>query len=196
MHAWARAVLLAYLRCVVGRVLKGAAAYALNDRVICRNNTFGANKIAALGLQTELQNLTQTIKEHRGSTKKLEMTGGVYTNAFQCHIYNRILSNLARARQAAGHATTVVCETGFNGGHSALLFLLSHPSVRYYGWDLADPFGREASGARTVWASKYASSLLAERFPGKLHVTFGDSHKEIFAILRSTSQPAVRRRLC
>ena len=172
-------LLVAYFRCVAGRALKGAEAYGLNDRVICRNDTFGANKIAALGLQTELRDLTRMIKEHRGSTKHLEMTGGVYTQAFQCHVYNRILSNLVRARQAAGHATTVVCETGFNGGHSALLFLLSHPSVHYYGWELADPFGREASGARTVWASKYASSRLAERFPGRLHVTFGDSHKDI-----------------
>ena len=65
------------------------------------------------------------------------------------------------------HVRTV-CETGFNGGHSAYVWLSSHPSSRLMSFDL----GNHA----------YAHSMaeyLGKIFPGRLAVTFGDSTKTL-----------------
>ena len=60
-----------------------------------------------------------------------------------------------------------------------LLFLLAHPSVSYYGFDLDDPFNWRATGFRVQWASKFAEAELQRRLPGRVNVTYGDSHQTI-----------------
>ena len=61
-----------------------------------------------------------------------------------------------------------VCETGFNGGHSATVFLasLNISTARYYGFDLGDkPYKKSAAA--------YLNNSL---FPGQLHLAYGQSH--------------------
>ncbi|KAI9018364.1 hypothetical protein DFJ74DRAFT_708559 [Hyaloraphidium curvatum] len=57
-----------------------------------------------------------------------------------------------------------VCETGFNAGHSAVNFLSSNPDVHLYAFDL---LGHNYSQA--------ALEAVSALFPGRLHVTGGDS---------------------
>ena len=80
----------------------------------------------------------------------------------------------AQRRATAGTAhTTVVCETGLNCGHSAALFLMSHPSVVYHGWDLGD-----------YTASRLNAAALQAAFPGRVHIHFGNSRTTIGPVFR------------
>jgi len=64
-------------------------------------------------------------------------------------------------------ANQAYCETGFNGGHSALVFIhLS--SAKVYEFDL---------GAHSY--SKAAHDFLDSKYPGRLHMTWGDSTQTI-----------------
>merc|ERR1712185_11098 len=118
-------------------------------------------------LHAELANLTTTLQR-----QGLKVTGNVNSGYVQRHVYHEIVAALAGARHAAGRPSTVVCETGFNAGHSALLYLLSHPSVRYLGFELEEALG---SRKRRRWASRAAERLLAARFgPARVHITFGN----------------------
>ena len=158
--------------------------FALGDRVVGN-----VSRAWSAPFASELQAQTLALQRGRGGEHKLRWTGGIHDAPFQCHVYNRVVSALARAREAAGQERTVICETGFNAGHSALLFLLSHPKVEYYGWELGDPLGWEKSGARTQnarlrWASGEAAERLRNAFPGRVNVTFGDSHKTIVPFFR------------
>ena len=159
----------------LARLLKGPSAYILHDTVACRNDSAIQESTRAVAIYAELQQLTTELKR----THHLEWTGNVGSARSQIHAYHHLVKQLARQRRAAGQQHTTLCETGFNAGHSALLFLLSDPSVRYFGWDLADPLDRVKSGSRKVWASGHAASLLQRRFPGRINVTFGDSHRDI-----------------
>ena len=61
-----------------------------------------------------------------------------------------------------------VCETGFNAGHSSLLWLTANPNLHVYSFDIG--------------IHKYAKEMakyLQSRFPGRLNVTWGDSMKTL-----------------
>lgn len=60
-------------------------------------------------------------------------------------------------------ANQTFCETGFNGGHSALVFL-AYSQATVYEFDL----GQHDYG-------KIAEQFLQRQYPGRLHVTWGDS---------------------
>lgn len=53
---------------------------------------------------------------------------------------HHIVKKKARLSGSTGAVTVNVCETGFNGGHSAMLFLAfldeGNVNVNYWGWDL------------------------------------------------------------
>merc|ERR1719387_1157466 len=64
-----------------------------------------------------------------------------------------------------------ICETGFNGGHSAMLFLLSNPRAKVFSFDLGVyPY------------SKAAASFLANKFPGRFVLVPGDSRQSVPAL--------------
>ena len=61
------------------------------------------------------------------------------------------------------HVKTI-CETGFNAGHSALLFLLSNPEAKMISFDLAQ-YGYTLA----------ASQWMAKKFPNRFEFIPGDS---------------------
>jgi len=72
-------------------------------------------------------------------------------------------------RVAAAPDIRTVCETGFNAGHSAALWLTANAAAHVHSFDL---FGPRASGTRTA-------ALLQSRFPGRLTVHKGDSVRTV-----------------
>jgi hypothetical protein len=52
---------------------------------------------------------------------------------------------------------SIVCETGFNAGHSAITFLYANPKIKYIGFDLGDMPWSEA-------AVNYVKYLFGDRF--------------------------------
>ena len=146
-------------------------------------------------LDAELNNLSSALGFACSSTRcgprkgeLLRFTGNIKDAPFQVLTYLSLVEALARARHEAGEGETTVCETGFNAGHSALLFLLAHPNTRYIGFELGDPYRWESNeyrarvsdpAKRLMWASRRAEELLAARFPARINVTYGNSHETI-----------------
>lgn len=73
-------------------------------------------------------------------------------------------------RIALNPGVDTVCEVGFNGGHSALLFL-SAGARRVISFELG-------LGVQGTYSS-HAVSWLSERYPGRLQVILGDSLKTV-----------------
>ena len=57
-----------------------------------------------------------------------------------------------------------VCETGFNAGHSTLIWLLANPNAKVYSFDL---------GGHTC--TRPMAEYLENRFPGRFTITYGSS---------------------
>ena len=57
-----------------------------------------------------------------------------------------------------------VCATGFNAGHSTLLWLLANPSLKVYSFDL-----------NTHPCTAPMAEYMKKRFPDRFTITFGDS---------------------
>lgn len=72
-----------------------------------------------------------------------------------------------------------VLEVGLNAGFSALLFLLSNPTIKLIGYDL---------GEHTY--AKHCIETLQRDFPGRLQVVFGDS-RETLPLLPSKSYDCI-----
>jgi len=73
-----------------------------------------------------------------------------------------------------GRARVNVCETGFNGGHSAMLFMSLAPhdvDVYYYGWDLGE-----------VSAARPTADKMREKYADKFTITWGDSHQTLLNV--------------
>jgi hypothetical protein len=95
--------------------------------------------------------------------ERLRFTGSVADKPYQLHAYFSLVAAFAQSKSALGQQT-VVCESGFNAGHSALLVLLAHSSVKYVGWELGDPYRWETTKdgspsnrtSRYTWASRTA----------------------------------------
>lgn len=82
----------------------------------------------------------------------------------------------AMSQAAAGNIQTV-CQTGFNGGHSALTFL-HHPNVRHvYSFDIGE---HDYAHQAAKW--------IDQQFPGRHTVTWGDSTKTIPQFARDNPQ--------
>ena len=68
---------------------------------------------------------------------------------------------------------TTICETGFNAGHSTLIYLLSNPRAKVYSFDInRHPL------------TQPMAEYLKQRFPGRFHITYGDSVKTLPAFHR------------
>ena len=142
----------------------------MHGRVVCSDAI--AAPEASFPFHGDLANLTKVLR-----AQKLQFTGNINNGGFvQRYVYHELVATLASARHAAGHRHTHVCETGFNAGHSALLYLLSHPTVRYFGFEAE---AAPTNFKRKRWASRAALGILAARFPARINVTFGNSHETI-----------------
>lgn len=77
-----------------------------------------------------------------------------------------------------------------------MLYLQSHPSVRYYGWELDEAmwskyqFMNPTNMSIKRWASRTALHLLQQHFPDRCNVTFGDAHRDILPFF--AARPALR----
>jgi Macrocin-O-methyltransferase (TylF)/Methyltransferase domain len=112
---------------------------------------------------------------HRQTTK--QFFGHVGNNNFQTYRYvealRRIILKKKRELDDANQNVRVnVCETGFNGGHSAMLFLAFQEepavAVHYYGWDLKE-----------VGSSLPISEKLQTTYGEKFTITWGDSKQTL-----------------
>jgi len=74
----------------------------------------------------------------------------------------RVMNELAK-----DPTVEIIGEVGFNGGHSALRWLL-RSNAKLYSFDLG-----------THHYSKPAAMWLQKKFPGRLHVTWGDSCRSV-----------------
>ena len=80
---------------------------------------------------------------------------------------------------ANSSSTKTVCETGFNAGHSTLQWLTGSTTATVYSFD----YGSHVYG-------KSMASYLQSKFPGRLHMIWGNSFKTVPAFIRKN--PDVR----
>ena len=85
--------------------------------------------------------LKAAIKELNSNNNMGSIVGNVYGNAFQMYKYHKLV--LRHATQVCDeHETFRICETGFNGGHSAVVFLHAAiesgacAKIEYVGFDI------------------------------------------------------------
>lgn len=91
---------------VPARLLLGPGAYALRDRVICDS------KSHVKDASSDERALREMLLNHSNALKQvpdLAWTGHVFDAYLQTHVYHRVVSSLARTRQAQGRET-IVCE--------------------------------------------------------------------------------------
>ncbi|KAL7429487.1 hypothetical protein ACHAXM_001725 [Skeletonema potamos] len=101
--------------------------------------------------------------------------GHVGTNPYQTYRYIEALRHIIqRKQQQTQNETRVnICETGFNGGHSAMLFLSfldleNGIKVYYYGWDLKE-----------VGSSLPTAVKIEKEFGDYFHIVWGDSKETL-----------------
>eukprot|EP00960_Hanusia_phi_P055992 763124-Hanusia_phi.AAC.2 len=85
-------------------------------------------------------------------------TGHVGENNFETLTY---WSKLKLFKQNIIH----VCETGFNAGHSAVIFLEGDNRTVYHGWDLGTEFS----------AAKVVAGKLSQEYGARFHITWGST---------------------
>lgn len=113
------------------------------------------------------------------ASKETAFTGNIRDNKFQSKRYGDVLQRLILTGHGYGDQPVLdrvnVCETGFNGGHSAMMFLafnnffegtFSLP-VYYYGWD-----------AGQFAAARPMAQKLKEQFNERFTITWGNT-KEV-----------------
>ena len=121
------------------------------------DDLFQGNSPAALQFPTEYTDVSRLIEDelNRLKAKKVIMEG---------HSGQMEKQTLTYQTLAKTSFVKTVCETGFNAGHSALLFLSTKADIHVYSFDLGvHPYGRPSV------------DLLQKTFPGRLNVTWGDS---------------------
>jgi hypothetical protein len=110
-------------------------------------------------------NTTQERLWHNGNSGRL---------AQQINCYYQL------ARRSFGALPSpTICETGYNVGHSAIVFLSALPNARYYGFDLGQMRGppcktSRASSCRSLTRDS-AELLNSSLFPGRVHLSYGNA---------------------
>lgn len=101
--------------------------------------------------------------------------GHVGTNPYQTYRYIEAIRHIIQQKQQQTQyeVRVNVCETGFNGGHSAMLFLSfldleNGIKVHYYGWDLKE-----------VGSSLPTAEKMEREFGDHFHIVWGDSKKTL-----------------
>lgn len=116
---------------------------------------------------------------HRKTSR--QFFGHVGGNHFQTYRYTEVIRRTIQKKKSinpdASSITVNVCETGFNGGHSAMLFMaFQEPTVKihYFGWDLKE-----------VGSSLPVATMMREKYGELFTITWGDS-KETLKSLGTT----------
>jgi hypothetical protein len=102
--------------------------------------------------------------------------GHVGKNPYQTYRYIEATRHKIQSKQMQhpkNEARVNICETGFNGGHSAMLFLSfldleNGITVHYYGWDL-----------KQVGSSLPTATKMEQKFGDHFHITWGDSKETL-----------------
>jgi len=104
--------------------------------------------------------------------------GNVGSNPYQSYRYIEAMRNMIQLQKKRSgfedeEATVNVCETGYNGGHSAMMFLSfldkeQGINVKYWGWDL-----------KQVGSAAPIAEKMADRYGNNFHITWGDSKKTL-----------------
>ena len=85
---------------------------------------------------------------------------------FEVNFYSSKPSEIL-ATKKVNTEQVVICETGFNMGHSALMFLESNPKVRYFGFDMG------------VDNHDKIAQIMKQKYPNRIEVIIGDSTKTL-----------------
>jgi len=108
---------------------------------------------------------------HKETVKSF--VGHVGTNPFQSYRYIEAMHHVIRLQKKQSgndkETTINVCETGFNGGHSAMLFMSfldkeQGVNVNYFGWDL-----------KKVRSASPISDKMKGKYGDNFHLVWGDS---------------------
>ena len=84
-----------------------------------------------------------------------------------------IFEHLSRAQHDGRlPSQPIVCEVGFNAGHSAMLFLDTLPNAIVHEWDLGERYGPKNA------------QLLTRVYPGRFHYHAGDSARTLPAFVK------------
>ncbi len=113
------------------------------------NSTFIANLMTLLKSAT--YNAEEATKHIPRNTSRsiFYSQGNIYDVEDEVVFYAKSVAHLPNI--------SIVCETGFNAGHSAITFLYANPKIKYIGFDLGDMPWSEA-------AVKYVKYLYGDRF--------------------------------
>lgn len=115
-----------------------------------------------------LQNAEMILKTIRQNLVKMELTytGSLSWSSRQMSSYYwEIQRELKILFQDSSRRRVNVCETGFNAGESAVLFLELHPYITYYGWDLGTEYTAVVPSA----------DFLKNIYDDRLNIYLGDS---------------------
>ena len=104
-------------------------------------------------LDARLKNLTGPGVLHHVRPEVIEGNSGLYT--YQSRLYHWL---------AGRPWVNTVCETGFNAGHSTLQWLTGSDYAKVYSFDIVSHY-----------YTRPMADYLKRTFPGRLHITFGDS---------------------
>jgi hypothetical protein len=119
-----------------------------------------------------------TLDQWHKESKK-QFFGHVGNNRFQTQRYTETIRHIIQQKKRQSLKRVNICETGFNGGHSAMLFMAFQDDepdvdVYYYGWDLKE-----------VGSSLPVATKMEQIYGDKFTITWGDS-KETLQRLAAT----------
>ena len=113
------------------------------------------------------------------ASRKLWHAGHVNLVPAQMRRYRDLMAETVAHVSTKDAPTVNVCETGFNAGHSALLFLSVSPHIRYYGFDLGE-----------VEASRPSHAFIKRSHKARhVEVMWGDAAETVPAFSERIAQP-------
>jgi len=124
---------------------------------------------------------------HKSNRVAGKFFGHIGNNVFQSYRYAEAMRHVVQLQMEKSAAAVIkegeqtqttinVCETGFNGGHSAMLFLSfmdkdNGINVNYWGYDLKE-----------VGASGRTAEIMAKEYGDNFHITWGDSKETLLKV--------------
>ena len=116
-------------------------------------------------LGATLKRITDTEKRKGNKRNVLEGHSGLYR--YQSRLYHWL---------AGRPWVNTICETGFNAGHGTLQWLTGSDHAHVYSFDIGSHY-----------YTRPMADYLNRTFPGRLHITFGDSTQDRASVYSRTS---------
>lgn len=162
-------------RCLsLALLLAAAVASGNSTRVLLRRRAGAANGTAANGttarLLTHIRAANRSLFTPADEGRlyaELDNVGNSAGEPIEGHSNQFPAMTESMNKIASDARVKTVCETGFNGGHSSLRWLL-HSGAKVYSFDL---------GVHTYSAPR--AKWLQEKFPGRIEVFWGNSITEV-----------------